>query len=139
MNDAEKAAIEKYVGNGGVVIASGPCAIDGCESNWVLPTRPQINDPNEFFSTIANGVWHKNAEWITNTVLDESTEPNEWREVRQGIYYNPHRISDRKIKDSFLELVARFVKKLPVEILESNGYLTTMFENDDYYVMHFLA
>lgn len=139
MNDAEKAAIEKYVENGGVVIASGPCAIDGCESNWVLPTRPQISDPNEFFSTIANGVWHKNAEWITNTVLDESTEPNEWREVRQGIYYNPHRISDRKIKDSFLELVARFVKKLPVELLESSGYLTTMFENEDYYIMHFLA
>ncbi len=139
MTDEEKKLIAEYTKNGGIVIASGPCAMTGCENNWVLPTKPQIDDPNKFFSTIANGVWHKNAEWITHTTLEESSEPNEWRKVGQGIYYNPHRISDKKITDSFLALVNKFMKKLPVKVVASEGYITTTFENEDYYVMHFLA
>ena len=139
MTDKEKESLLKYVANGGVIIACGPCAMKGCESEWVLPTKPQIDNPKDFFSTIANGVWHKNAEWITNTVLPESSEPNVWQEISRGIYYNPHRISDGKISQSLLEHVSKWMQKLPVEVVTSVGYFTTVFETADAYVMHFLA
>ena len=110
-----------------------------CNSQWVLPTKPHIEDPNKFFSTIANGVWHRSADWITQTTLEESPEPNAWRLAEKGVYYNPHRISDEKINGSLLELVNRFAKKMPVEVIESKGYMISTFENGDGYVMHFLA
>jgi hypothetical protein len=100
MTDDEKEMLDKYTSCGGVVIVCGPSALGCCNSKWVLPTKPHIEEPNDFFSTIANGVWHKSADWITKTSLEESSEPNQWTEVADRVYYNPHRISDGKISDS---------------------------------------
>ena len=139
MTDAEHAAIQAYTANGGVVLACGPSGLPCCESKWVLPTSPQIDAPEKFFSTIANGVWHKSPDWMTETRLAESEEPDEWRAVANGIYYNPHRVSDKKIRASLLETVKRFARKMPIELMESKGYLTTVYKTEKAYVMHFLA
>ncbi|MBQ8356690.1 MAG: hypothetical protein IJX39_02660 [Clostridia bacterium] len=139
MTDEEKKRLAEYMANGGVVLACGPSALAPCESKWVLPTRPGIERPEDFFCTIANGVWHKYAEWTTNTTLDESSEPNQWREVGRGLYYNPHRVSDGAIKESLLALAGRFARKMPIELVTCAGYLTTTFRSDDAYIMHFLA
>ena len=139
MTEEEQTAFAAYVAAGGVILACGPCALAGCESQWSLPTKPQIDSPDKFFSTIANGVWHKSADWITQTVLEESCEPNEWRCVGEGIYYNPHRIINGKITDSLRELAGRFARKMPVELIASKGYMVTVFESEKDYVLHFLA
>ena len=139
MTEEEKKSIEAYVAGGGVVIACGPSALPACKSGWELPTRPDIQAPEEFFSVIVNGVWHQNADWIRKTALAESEEPNEWREVVKGIYYNPHRMGDGRIKDSFLALVDRYARKMPVKLLDARGYLMTAFETERAYVLHFLA
>lgn len=139
MTDDEKEMLDKYTSCGGVVIVCGPSALGCCNSKWVLPTKPHIEEPNDFFSTIANGVWHKSAEWITKTSLEESSEPNQWTEVADRVYYNPHRISDGKISESLLKLVARFAKKIPIEIVSSEGYMVTVFESKEAYTVHFLA
>lgn len=139
MTDGEKSRLRQYLANGGKVIACGPCALDECENRWVLPTRAPVDDPNAFFSTIANGVWHKNPDWMTQTRLPESDEPNEWRTVADGLYYNPHRISDGKISETFLELVNTCIQKMPIEVVDVQGYLMTTFRTDDAYVMHMLA
>ncbi|MBE6702304.1 MAG: hypothetical protein E7585_02695 [Ruminococcaceae bacterium] len=139
MTAEEKKTLGEYIANGGIVLVCGPSALEACENQWVLPTQPQIDTPNDFFCTIANGVWHKYAEWTTNTTLNESAEPNEWRAAATQIYYNPHRIGDGKIEESFLALVNRFIRKMPIEIVSSKGYLTTTFQSEDAYIMHFLA
>ncbi len=139
MTDEEKKRLSEYMASGGTVLVCGPSAWEQCENKWVLPTRPQIDKPEDFFCTIANGVWHKYAEWTTDTTLEESTELNEWREVKRGLYYNPHRVSDGAIKESLLELVGRFVRKMPIEVVSSTGYMTTVFRTDDAYILHFLA
>ena len=139
MTDEEKGRLGRYISCGGVVIACGPSALEVCHSKWTLPAKPQIDDPNKFFSTIDNGVWHKSADWITKTELEESCEPDQWTEVADRVYYNPHRISDGKISGSLLKLVARFAKKIPIEIVSSEGYMVTVFESKDAYTVHFLA
>ena len=43
------------------------------------------------------------------------------------------------IDDIILELINKFKKPLPVNVIKSEGYLTNMFESDDRYTVHFLA
>ena len=139
MTEEEKKALSAYLASGGKVIACGPCDLSSCKHEWELPTRPEIKNPDEFFATIANGVWIKVPDWASKTTLPESREENVWQEAESGLYYNPHRLSDRKIRESFLALAKRFAKKLPLETVDCTGYLTGTFESEDCYVMHFLA
>ena len=53
--------------------------------------------------------------------------------------YNPHRMADKRIGQSMVELAGQYAKKLPVEVLSSHGYLITMFETEQALVVHFLA
>ena len=139
MTAEEKQRLETYLAGGGTVLACGPSALEKCKNGWVLPTHPQLDRPEDFFCTIANGVWHKYAEWTTQTALPPSTEKNEWCEVAKGLYYNPHRVSDKAINASLLQLVGRFARKMPIEVERCEGYLVTAFQADDAYIMHFLA
>lgn len=139
MTKEEKKSLEAYLVSGGKVIVCGPSDLDACKNDWVLPTRPVIGSPEEFFSTIANGVWIKVPDWVSQTVLPESKEENNWREPIPGLFYNPHRLRDAKLGESFLELVKRYARPLPLETMECSGYLTGLFETEDGYTMHLLA
>lgn len=139
MTGEEQAQLEAYLAKGGKVLVCGPTDIPACRSKWVLPARPEIGAPEEFFSTIRDGVWIQAAPWVTKTTLTPSQEPNRWTEVLPGMYYNPHRIADGDMEGSLVETVSRFAKKLPVEVLHAVGYLTTMFRSEGAYVLHLLA
>lgn len=139
MNGEEKKALAAYLDAGGRVIACGPCAVDSCKNQWNLPTHPEVDSPSDFFATIVNGVWINPPAWVSKTVLPESAEENLWTEVEKGVYYNPHRLYDKRIDEGFLELVKRFNKKMPFETLDCKGYLTSLFETEEGYLMHFLA
>ena len=139
MSDSEISAMKKYAARGGIVLVSGPSQIPECKNEWRLETCPKIDDPMDFFDSIAYGVWHKSAEWIVKTTVPESSEECSWREVYSGIFYNPHRISDGKITDSFIGLCRRFIKEMPVNILSAKGYLATMFETERGIALHLLA
>ena len=139
MTAKEECAMRKYLANGGKILVCGPSPLAECKNKWELPTSPAIDTPIDFFDTIAHGVSHKYADWITQTVLPESSEASEWKQVGEGIFYTPHRISDGKISEGFLALCRRYGKQLPVEITFSKGYLTTMFEDSEGITVHFLA
>lgn len=135
----EKSALSAYLASGGKVIACGPTDIESCKSSWTLPTKPIAESSRELFSSVPNGVWIKAPDFLLKTTLPESSEENLWHQVESGLYYNPHRIFNQKIKDSFLELIKKFAKKLPLETLDCTGYMTNTFETDQGYVVHFLA
>lgn len=139
MNDADVAAMRRYISVGGKVMISGPSCFVECKSEWKLPSRPELEKPEDFFDTIAYGVWHKHAEWVLNTEIESSKESCEWKNVAEGMIYNPHRMADGQIGQSMVEFVRQYAKKLPVEILSSQGYLITMFETEDGITVHFLA
>ncbi len=138
MTDAERADMDRYLQNGGKVIAMGPCAYSACKNDWILPTHPTLDDPKEFFNTDSSRP-QKLADWILYTALSPSQESKEWQTPASGLYYNPHRISDEEITDSFMELVNRFIQPLPVKVLSSEGYLVTMFESHEAITVHLLA
>ncbi|MBE6713478.1 MAG: hypothetical protein E7580_08235 [Ruminococcaceae bacterium] len=139
MTDGERKDLSAYLASGGKVIVCGPSDPAFCENDWKLPTRPEIGSSDDFFATIANGVWIKVPDWVAQTTLPESREENVWRERETGLFYNPHRLRDGKIEKGFLDLVKRYAKQLPLETVECTGYLTSLFETEDGYTMHFLA
>ena len=139
MTDSEISDLRAYLAAGGTVLATGPSALPECESAWVLPTHPEIDDPSKFFSTIANGVWHKHAEWITETELPPSEETNVWREAGKNLFYNPHRVSDGVITDSLLALVDRYARAMPIRVTSAEGYFVTVFEGESGTAVHLLA
>ena len=139
MREDELEKLEKYLKAGGKVIVSGPSPIKECKNTWRLPTHPELRSPEDFFDSVPNGVWVRLADWITETKVLPSADVREWREVKDGLYYNPGRISEDGITDGFDELCRRFTRKLPAELIRAEGYLTTMFENKDVITVHLLA
>lgn len=139
MTENEAAAMKKYTAQGGTVIITGPCPLPQCKDHWKLPTQPAIDEPNAFFSTIANGVWIKIADWVKNTTLAPCDLAGDWQPLAKGIYYNPHRISDGLIENSFLELCKQHAKPMPVTILSAEGYLVTAFASGNKTIVHLLA
>jgi hypothetical protein len=139
MSEENALAMRRYIAAGGRVIVCGPSSLPECKNEWRLPTRPDIATPEDFFDTIAHGVWHKHAEWILNTDVEPTAEPCEWKCVGEGIDYNPHRMADGRIGEGMLTLVHRYAAKKPVEVLSAKGYLMTFFEKEDGTVLHALA
>jgi hypothetical protein len=128
--------MENYLASGGKIIATGPCAV--CESDWELPTKLDLS-AEESFLTVPDGIHPREAAWVTETKLPECTQPNVWAMPREGLYYNPHRVSDGAVTEGFLALCRKYCKDLPVKILQAKGYLSAVYETDNQIVVHFLA
>ena len=139
MTDAERAELNVYLASGGVAVVFGPAAPEGCESDRSLPSAVSVNDPIDFFSSVPNGVWHRSADWTRLSEIPPSGEAPVWREVRDGLYYNPDRISEGRIIESLLELVRTHMRPMPLEVLDAEGYLITFFESADAYTVRMLA
>ena len=138
LTNTEKARLKTYLSKGGVALVCGPTAIEECKNQWVLPHKPDIDDPKEFFTFIRDGVWHQNPKWMTETELAPIDAPDEWRMVSSGLIYNPQRLC-KENAPALLEQVRRYAKKLPVEVISSKGYLTAIYRKENAYVVHFLA
>lgn len=137
MTERELAALARYRENGGCVIITGPSAHPLCKSTWQLPTHPTLNTPEEFLSVDpahlnAPGAW-------TKMVLPPYAGECAWQTPIPGLYYNPHRIGDGEVVEPMLSLLAQFLRPLPTEVLEAEGYLVTMFESDTAVIVHLLA
>ena len=139
MTEAEADALRAYVKKGGKAVVTGPTPMPECQNSWRLPTAPEIENPDDFFSTIAHGVWHKNADWIMKTEILPSGDPDVWQEPAAGLYYHPHRMCDPSISHTVMGLCRKFMRQMPVRMLENEGYLVTMFKHDDGITVHLLA
>jgi len=139
MTMEEESEMKRYLEAGGKVIVTGPCAFKGCIAEYDLPNRPDLSDPLLFFSTIANGVWHRPAAWITETQIPPSQTEDRWLTPRKCVFYHPYRISEGRIDQACLSLCRRFLKPMPVKVIGTKGYLITAFENDESVLLHFLA
>lgn len=137
MTEGEIRDLDNYVARGGRVLICGPSAYPGSEGHWTLPTRPGVK-PEEFFRT-SDGIRMFSAPWVGNIKLSPSGEPNGWAEIKTGIYYNPHRVSDGELTDSLLDLCHRYGKKAPVKVEKSEGYFINTFTSKDGALVHLLA
>ncbi len=137
MTEAEVAAMRTYIANGGKVIITGPSPLPECANTWDLPTRANTK-PAVFFSTIRDGVWVKAPAWISEPLAD-CKDPYQWTAPAEGILYNPHRFNEAQVAEDVLQQVKESCKQMPVNILESEGYFITMFENEKGVTVHFLA
>ena len=121
------------------MIITGPCALECCKNTWVLPTHPELAAPEDFFDTIANGVWRKSAAWILDTRIPATDDPDSWQEPMEGLYYHPGRIRNRAVCPQMLELCRKFSKQLPVTVTKSEGFFISTSENETGYVVQLLA
>jgi len=139
MTEEEKKALDRYLAAGGKVIVTGPCALEQCKNQWVLPTKPEIEDPQDFFDVIDHGVWMRSAPWVSGMTVAPLSDPDGWKEVREGLWYHPQRISEEKIAAEVLERCKGWCKPLSVSFSRSEGYMVTAFENEGGVTVHLLA
>lgn len=137
MTEQERNELKAYLAAGGKVVITGPCALRECVNSWDIPNHPDCA-PKDFFSTIRDGVWVKAAEWSLQD-CGSCADAREWQQPMEGLYYNPGRISEPDVADGAVELCRKCAKKMPLQVLEANGYYVTVFRNEQGTVLHFLA
>lgn len=135
MTGEEKQAMQDYLTAGGKVIVTGPTAVEGCENDWKLSNKPNV-EPLGFFSTIRDGVWHQQAKWLGDP-QPECTDPDCWTEPAKGILYNPRRVGD--VRESVVALCQEHGLPMPIKIQKSEGYLTAMYRCKEGITVHLLA
>jgi hypothetical protein len=133
MTADEAAALTRYLDRGGVVIALGPTALPGCVHSWKLPNRTEAED---FFTTVPDGVHVRTAPWVSQTEIPTTNAPISWQQPRPGLYYTPARPQEA---EGLLELVRRFMKPMPIRLLQANGFLTTVMEDEAGYTLQLVA
>lgn len=139
MTEQEKEHLNTYLENGGIALVFGPSDLDGCDNGVAYPASPVVEDPTKAFSGVPNGTRITLPDWMTGTEFPATALEPAWKEVRKGLFYNPGRISEGKITQPLLDLIKGYMKPMPIEILESTGYLTTVFEDEDAFVVRMLA
>ena len=139
MTKEEKVALAQYLDAGGRVIATGPSSIADCHHDYKLPSAPTLSSPTDFFSYIVGGVKHVSADWTRNDEIPASNAPNVWQTPRAGLEYHPHRMSDGTVTDHILKACRQYGKALPVTVTQCNGYLVSMFEDEDAITVHLIA
>ena len=133
MTQAEQAALERYLQKGGVVMALGPTALPDCKNSWRLPTRIESED---FFTTVPDGIHVRIAPWVKNTQVVHESETGAWQNPRKGLYYTAARPRDSQ---GLLQLVDRFIPLLPVRVLQADGFLSSLMEDEKGYTMQLVA
>ncbi len=138
VTESEMKKLDKYLAAGGKVIITGPSAVPGCKNNWIIPNRLNEPDPSKFFHYTRDRVWIVQSPWMYEKI-EPSTDENIWTEVKPGMFYNPLRISDGKVADGMMGLCRKFIKPQTIILEESEGYFSTVFDNNAGTVMHLLA
>ena len=135
MTEAEQAAMDKYLANGGKVVAIGPSAAPGCRHSWVIPNSAQ---GASIFTTVPDGIHVKEAEVLTQTKIEDTKDPDIWQSPKEGLYYHPHRLGDTN-REAVLDFAHRFASPMPVKVTQSEGYLCTMLEDEAGITVQLLA
>lgn len=139
VTEAEQAALRRYLAAGGKVVATGPCALSACESPYVLPSAPTLRSPHDLFSTIQNGVKHRYADWVLKDEIPPVEAPDEWKKPLDGLYYHPYRASQEAVRERVISYCRELCRPLPVRMLQNEGYLASVFEDEDGVTVHLLA
>jgi len=137
MTGKEQAAAAAYLAAGGKIVATGPCALEGCVNSWNIPNRAEC-EPEAFFNTIRDGVWPEPAAWTKENIAP-SSDPDAWSQPMPGLFYNPCRMGAGTVTEKTIELCREYASALPLRILSAEGYLVNMFRTKDGIVVHMLA
>lgn len=137
MTAKEIAALKRYLANGGKAVITGPCALPGCENHWHLPSRPDVS-PIDFFSTIRDGVWYQPAKWVSLPV-PPSDDEDTWQNPESNLFYHPFRMSDARVTEAVIDMARKYGKPMAVRLIQTKGYLATLFDNGENIVLHLLA
>ncbi len=137
LTEKEKQDIAGYIKAGGKVIACGPCALNGCNSSFKMPNALNLKSEDFHFPVNENSTMGI-APWFVSEV-PEYSDKNEYTEIKSGLFYNPCRYSEEETKEKTLDLIRKFMKSSPVELIRQEGYLSTLTESKENYVLQLLA
>ena len=137
MTPPERQALDKYLSAGGQVIVTGPTALAECENSWALPNRLDYS-PDGFFTTVPDGIHVSPPKWFNNKLSEDAGDPDAWSQPLPGLHYHPHRLGETN-REQILTLCRRFMKPMPISVLSSRGYLSTMLISKDGITVQLLA
>ena len=137
LTDDEIGSLYDYIKSGGRVIVLGPTPLKECVNSWSIPNSINVS-PEEFFTTVPDGIHVKLPDWVTKTAVDAPDDPDEWSEPIENLFYHPHRLGSSN-EAEFISLCRKYMKQMPINVVEAKGYISTMFESNDKTVVQFLA
>ena len=137
MTEDELASLYKYLAAGGAAIVTGPSAIAGCGSGYVLPSKADV-PAADLFPSVPDGVHLRSPDWLKMR-LPVFSGADEWSSPRKGLYYHPGRASEGINHEELVLLCNSFLKPEPVEVQPAKGFMTTVFENKQFFTVHLLA
>lgn len=137
MTKEERQGLDRYLANGGKAVVTGPAAVPGARHHWDLPNAVGL-PADRFFSTIRDGVWVKQPDWMSEEI-PESGDEDVFTEIRQGLWYNPVRTSKGTQNERLAAFCRSFGKALPVSVAKQKGYLVSVFQQEKSLLFHFLA
>ena len=138
MTEEELTAARKYLDAGGCIVATGPTALPNCPNSWDLPNRGNV-PRDDMFHTAPDGIHLHTPEWERKTEAPPCTDPDEWLTPETGLHYHPERVSSGKITEKLLSLCRERMRRLPIEVLEAKGYLSSTFCGEGRITLQFLA
>lgn len=138
MTEAEREALDAYLKKGGRVIVTGPAAHPLCAHEWVLPSRPALENASDFINQDMSRPQYP-GDWMVKTEMPPYSGDAGWQEPVAGLFYTPRRVSGGGIAEELLDLVRRYAKPLPIEVIDATGYLVTVFESERAVTVHLLA
>ncbi len=117
-------ALQAFLQNGGVVLATGPFALG---PKW----EAKITAPDDFFTS---------DEWMKTPFPAYPGRP-EWRTLPPGIVWNPARLQDSEtLAGELLAKIRQHAVALPVDITSAKGFLTLIHQMPDHAMtIHCLA
>ena len=133
MTASEEVAMEKYLENGGKVLAFGPYAGVG---EYTISNR--VPQGEELFITTRDGVGIQHPAWV-NTEVEPTTAQDMWTEIKPGLFYDPHRITQKLDTENLLALCRQFARPLPLSVTKADGYLVSLSESDTHINVQLLA
>ena len=137
MREDELLALNTYLAAGGKVVITGPSAVLECESRWSINNKVTIISEQAVEKNVQS--FDVTPDWVKNVAFELSSEPDMWKEPVSGLFYHPHRISDMENKQSLIALCKKYCGAMPVNVVKADGYLSSIFETDDSYIVHLLA
>ena len=137
INPDELRAMNRYLSDGGRIIATGPSALPGCRNHYSLPTKADV-PAEEFFPSVPDGIHLKQPDWL-RMKLPASAVPEGWTEPRKGLFYHPIRASEGKNGDGLIGLCRSLIKPMQAEVISAKGFLTTLFQSERRCIVHLLA
>jgi hypothetical protein len=142
LSEEEISSLESYMADGGRVIATGPFGL--CDGNGEKSVKTFVAKYNVdmLFEEPERDDDFWDGEWQSSIKPKACSNPAEWHDIAENFIWHPMRLQDNDPSLNLAEKVKGYMREEEIEVLSSNGYLSSLHrskDDEDLLVLQMLA